>query len=852
MNFRKINLMLIGIMVLISLLILTSALTALYQSAFKKSRENLTRTALSQARLIESLAVFDQEHNSSFSEGWLAITLAQIDMDFKSLEKIGETGEFLLARKQGGDIDFLLVSPRGSQSVPSAVPFVSALAEPMSRALKGKGGIMTGIDYDGVRVLAAYQPIKKLNFGIVVKIDIAEIRAPFLKIGVILVSFSILLTVIGSALFLKVNNPMIRRVKESEHRYRNIIKNTEVIAWELDLNTFCFTYVSLQAEKLLGIPTEEWKAENFWVDHIHPDDRESSILACNVATKAGEKHDFEYRMLKADGCYIWMRDIVTVNKDAVGHPVSLSGFLININNEKGAQEKLISSENRYERAIAGTKDGIWDWNAQTDEGYFSPRCAEILGYDVSDLEPVVKTFADIVHPNDREEVWASVNAHMEHNEPFDIEFRMRKKNGDYIWIQCRGSVSRDDAGQPTFMAGSITDITKRKDIEDRLVIAKQEAVDANLAKSEFLASMSHELRTPLNAILGFGQMLQIDSEDILIEKKKEYVEYILSGGNHLLKLINEILDLSQIEADQTSILLEDVDPEEVISSCIAQISPLGVKRGITVFNKVEINNDNLIRTDNTRFQQIIINLLSNAVKYNKDGGSITVASKITRTGFLHISVSDTGIGIDKMYAVSIFNIFKRIERNSKVAGEGTGIGLAICKLLTEQMGGRINFESTIGEGSTFWVELPLVSNKEILIWSDSLRTGIDAIDKDHQIIIGLNNKISSGISDEKNLDDIILKVVEYTKYHFKREEAIMELCDYPELKKHRGYHKKLVTKINKLARDWQKNEDPEIRESLSIFLRNWWMGHIMEVDTTIVQYANGKEREIKNKLAELK
>ncbi len=513
---------------------------------------------------------------------------------------------------------------------------------------------------------------------------------------------------------------------------------------------------------------------------------------------------------------------------------------------------LKESKQRYQRAIAGTNDGIWELNLKNNYIFYSPRVAEILGYGPDELLPDREAFRTLYHPDDKEKVLTNIQDHLQYDKPCDFEFRIRKKNGEYIWLQAKGNSVRNQDGQHTYMAGSITDISERKLNQDKLREAKEEAEFANLTKSEFLASMSHELRTPLNAVLGFAQMLQYNPREELSAKQNEYVENILTGGNHLLNLINEILDLSQIEADQATIFLEEVDAGEVIKNCVVQISPLAAERKLKVVNRIKTDSNDLLRTDQMRLEQIIINLLSNAVKYNRDGGTITIDCQQTKTGFLHISVADTGTGISDKDHANIFNMFQRLGSNSEIAQEGTGIGLSICKLLTEQLGGRIDFESEKGEGSTFWIELPLASNKEILIWSDNLRVGVDAIDKDHQVIIALNNKISSSFCDQENLNDIIMELIKYAQYHFRREEAIMEVCDYPELKEHRELHQKLVAKVNRLAEDWSKNNDPEMQHQLCHFLREWWMGHIMKVDVDIAQYAKGKSQEIRLILKNLK
>ena len=229
---------------------------------------------------------------------------------------------------------------------------------------------------------------------------------------------------------------------------------------------------------------------------------------------------------------------------------------------------------------------------------------------------------------------------------------------------------------------------------------------ANEAKSEFLSSMSHELRTPMNAILGFGQMLEFNSKELLTKTQKGYVDHILGAGQHLLELIDEVLDLSKIEAGGVKLYIENVHTRSALDDCISLIRSMADNRGIEIVVGKGFDTATEIRADHTRFKQSLLNLMSNAVKYNRENGTMTLDCHETTNGMLHISVTDTGEGIPEVMLGELFEPFRRLRaENAKI--EGTGIGLTITKQLVERMGGRIGVESEVGKGSTFWIELPL-------------------------------------------------------------------------------------------------------------------------------------------------
>ena len=250
------------------------------------------------------------------------------------------------------------------------------------------------------------------------------------------------------------------------------------------------------------------------------------------------------------------------------------------------------------------------------------------------------------------------------------------------------------------------DTSDRWEMEQNLRHAKEEAETANRAKSEFLSSMSHELRTPMNAILGFGQMLELNLKNTLSEKQKNYVEHILKGGNHLLELIDQVLELNNIEAGKFSFNFNHVSIRNVLDESIHLIQSKAQKDGITIIDLTAGNELPLIWSDNTRLTQVLLNLLSNAIKYNRENGTVTISSERKTKNTLRINIADTGIGIPLENQRDLFAPFERLGREG--AGvDGTGIGLTITKQIIELLGGSVGFESEENQGCTFWIEIPL-------------------------------------------------------------------------------------------------------------------------------------------------
>jgi PAS domain S-box-containing protein len=348
------------------------------------------------------------------------------------------------------------------------------------------------------------------------------------------------------------------------------------------------------------------------------------------------------------------------------------------------------------------------------DGFFktvNPAFEKTLGFTPQEL--LSKPYLDFVHPDDRQATTTEGGRLQNGEVTFAFENRYLCNNGDYKWILWN-AVSVPDKGL-IYAVGH--EITARKRAEERqirlakrleaanseLALRNREVERATMMKSKFLANMSHELRTPLNAIIGFSDLLSEGVAGGLNPKQQRFVNHIKQGSNHLLQLINDILDLSKVEAGQLELRCEHFAVQDAVSEVLSNIRPLAMTKTIEV--RQQIGSDDLVFADRIRFKQILYNLLSNAVKFTPKGGRVELTS-VQQENLVGISVTDTGLGIRPEDQAVIFEEFRQVDDPNGTAQEGTGLGLAITRRLVEQQGGRIAVESALGKGSRFTFTLP--------------------------------------------------------------------------------------------------------------------------------------------------
>ena len=343
----------------------------------------------------------------------------------------------------------------------------------------------------------------------------------------------------------------------------------------------------------------------------------------------------------------------------------------------------------------------------------------MLGYTREEMvgKPVWQFVAADQQEQSREAVRRKVTGE-EPPAPFERDFLRR--DGGYLILEIYDNLIYNRAGQVTGIRSVLLDVTDRRLAEqllanevterERLTVAlrrsKEEAEKANRAKSEFLSRMSHELRTPLNAILGFAQLLEMSALD---RDKREAVAQILKAGQHLLGLINEVLEISRIEAGRLSLSPEPVLISSAIQETLDLLTPMAVRRNIMLRDEGGKERRRYVMADQQRLKQVLLNLISNAIKYNSDDGTVTIATEEIDGSRLKIKIRDTGPGIKPDSLSKLFTPFERLGAE-QTGVEGTGLGLALSKRLLEMMGGSIGVENNPDRGSTFWMELPLVQD----------------------------------------------------------------------------------------------------------------------------------------------
>jgi PAS domain S-box-containing protein len=412
------------------------------------------------------------------------------------------------------------------------------------------------------------------------------------------------------------------------------------------------------------------------------------------------------------------------------------------------RKALYESEQRWQFALEGSQDGVWDWNPKTSDVYFSRKWKNMLGFEYFEIENKYEEWEKRIHPDDREKILKNLNNHLNgETEYYIAEHRLLCKDETYKWILASGKImERDENNKPIRVIGTHKDISLQKQTELKLKnsneeyqslneeylsqneeleealertdeilkdleIAKAKAEESDNLKSAFLANMSHEIRTPMNAILGFSDLLSKGNNS---EKSDIYVKHVKNSGKKLLRLIDDIIDISKIESNQISVEESKCNVNDLVIEAVSLFkeNDLYISKSLQLdYNLNDDLNQLSIKTDPIRLRQVLDNLISNAVKYT-DKGTINVACKLEKEKKrILFTVRDTGIGIRNEDHNKIFNRFMQSD-NDRLK-DGTGLGLSICKGLIELMKGEIWFESEHGKGSIFYFTIPFVQFDEI-------------------------------------------------------------------------------------------------------------------------------------------
>ena len=369
-----------------------------------------------------------------------------------------------------------------------------------------------------------------------------------------------------------------------------------------------------------------------------------------------------------------------------------------------AQQELAISEERWKFALEGADAGVWDWDLETNELFLSPRWKEVMGYGEHDVADTAAEWLAQIHPDDRAHVLQTFEGYLRGELPqFNTVGRMRHRDGSWRSVLNRGRiVARSADGQPRRLVGTLTDITQQLQAEEALR-HRQAAELASRAKSEFLSRMSHEIRTPLNAVLGFAQLLRMAHAG---PPQDAYVEHILRAGQHLLALVNDVLDLQRVEEGRLALTLKPLALDRAGREAIELLTPQARAQGVQLVDRLAA--PVMVQADEQRLRQVLLNIGSNGIKYNRAGGQVRWSLEQAAPGRAALVIEDDGPGLTREQLGRLFQPFERLGKETSGI-EGTGLGLIIARKLTEEMGGSLDVSSRPGMGTRVRIEMPTLA-----------------------------------------------------------------------------------------------------------------------------------------------
>jgi len=488
---------------------------------------------------------------------------------------------------------------------------------------------------------------------------------------------------------LKIAGQMTREVRRREAEWQAMSDASPMGIFRADAFG-AYTYVNPRYEVLSGLPAAATMGEG-WLATVHPEDREGvrggwQAVVREHRTEAASN----YRLLRADGTVIW----VTVLAGVIREDDGISGYVgvvEDVTERKNATDALLKSRERLGMALEGSNLALFDWDIASGEVRLSEQWRLMMGGDKLETVTTIDELQHIVHPDDREHLQQSLVPVLKGEARFyEVQHRVRNRFGEWRWILSRAKVSeRDAAGKALRMTGTNADITAMKEVER--------------IKNEFISTVSHELRTPLTAIIG-ALGLARETATGLGPDTENFIDMAYQNSERLSALINDVLDLEKIDSGQMTLDLKPLQLRGVLEHTVRINRPYADMHHARL--RLLPGPDFTVAADHDRLLQVLTNLISNAAKFSPENGEVEVSAE-QRGQAVRVAVRDHGPGIPASFRDTIFRRFERADNSDTRKKGGTGLGLSICKALVERMRGEIGFESEPGQGSTFYIELPL-------------------------------------------------------------------------------------------------------------------------------------------------
>ncbi|GJD79429.1 response regulator [Methylobacterium gregans] len=488
-----------------------------------------------------------------------------------------------------------------------------------------------------------------------------------------------------------------------EADYRNLAETLPQLAWMAEAdgaiiwyNRRWYDYTGTTAAEMQG-----WG----WRSVHHPDHIARVTDRYRAAIEAGESWEDTFPLRGADGEYRWFLSQAMPLRGPDGQVQRWYGTNTDISRRRATEQRLRHSEERFRALVDASAAVVWNTNASGELMPPQPRWSAYTGQSESAYQGW--GWVDAVHPDDRAHAADTWARSVEQRKPYEVEYRLRRHDGQWRHMEVRGVPVFDEEGTIREWVGTNVDITDRKEAEAEIERARQSAEAANRAKSQFIANMSHELRTPLSAVIGYSEMLAEELEDVGQSELLPDLRKIEANARHLLSLINDVLDISKIEAGRMTASAETFAVEGLISDVADAIGALVEKKR----NRFALDLEPDLGTmhqDQTKIRQCLVNLIGNAAKFTEEG-AITLTVRRHREAeadWLSFAVSDTGIGMSAEQVGRLFERFSQADESTTRQFGGTGLGLSITRAFCRTMGGDVAVESEPGTGSTFTVRLP--------------------------------------------------------------------------------------------------------------------------------------------------
>jgi PAS domain S-box-containing protein len=506
-----------------------------------------------------------------------------------------------------------------------------------------------------------------------------------------------------------------RAVSESEKRFRAIVEDQTDLICRFKPDGL-LTFVNEAFCRFHGKRSDQLIGKNFF-QTLSEEDAAVPLSFINSLPPDEPVVSFDHRLHSRDDQVVWHQYRVRRLFNENGDTREFQAVIQDITQRKRSEQALRASEEKYRSLIDNIPDVVWTADSNNELIYISGNVDKVLGFGSEEfLELGTQFWMDRIHPEDAARVRQAYQRLFSSGEKFDVDYRIRRKDGEWIWLHDRALATRLREGVMC-ADGIFRDITQRRLAEAAIQQTKDAAEAANLAKSQFLANMSHELRTPLNAIIGFSEMLSDKMFGDLNDRQLKYSNNILNSGRHLLQLINDILDLAKVEAGRVELMRNNFSVAKALSEVQTIVKTLANKKHINL-DFFEAPRVPLLFADEAKFKQVMYNLLSNAIKFTPDGGKVLVTAAVqngndgnlnSAVEFLKVAVTDTGIGIKPNDQERVFKEFEQVDSSYGRQQQGTGLGLALTKRFVELHGGKIWVESEgiEGKGSTFIFLIPL-------------------------------------------------------------------------------------------------------------------------------------------------